>query len=87
MRRTRYIRRLWLAWMLTLWLGPGLGGCLPQGPSPIIVLPDSDQVFLGEPNQPATAPWPYVVVSRERYQQLVRYEMTFLADPKHRPVQ
>lgn len=61
-------------------------GCRVEDHDKVIVIGDSDQVFLGEPNQPATAPWPYVVLSRGRYQELVRCEMTLMADPSGRPL-
>lgn len=47
--------------------------------SRIIVLPDSEQVFLIEPNEAFTAPWPAAVLSRGRYLELVDAEMTLLS--------
>lgn len=55
-----------------------VGGCAPRS-SRIIVLPDSKQVFLIEPNEPFAAPWPAVVLSRGRYLELVGAEMELLA--------
>jgi hypothetical protein len=57
-------------------------GCLPSKPSPLIVVQDSRQVFLGEPNEPVTAPWPYVLVSRGHYQYLKRCEATVRSHPE-----
>lgn len=54
------------------------GGCA-QRSSPIIVLPDSEQVFLIEPNDPFTAPWPAAVLSRGRYLELIQAEMELTA--------
>lgn len=65
-----------LAATTLLWLALSASGCVPPKPSPVIVVPDSRAAFLGEPNQPATAPWPYVVISRWRYHELIRCEMT-----------
>ncbi len=64
---------------MMLSLGLALSGCVSPRNSPVIVVADSQQVFLGEPNQPATAPWPYVVLSRGRYHELVRCEMMLRA--------
>jgi hypothetical protein len=43
------------------------------------VLPDSEQVFLIEPNEPFAAPWPAAVLSRGRYLELVDAEMELLS--------
>jgi hypothetical protein len=67
----------WLAAMILL-AAMLSGGCAPQN-SPIIVVPDSAQVFFLGPNEPARAPWPAVIVSRGRYQELVAAEMAALS--------
>lgn len=69
--------RRWLLASLIIWPSWLIGGCAPRT-SRIIVLPDSEQVFLIEPNQPYTAPWPAAVLSRGRYMALVEAEMELL---------
>lgn len=74
-RITRRLRQaVWIALACTL-----IGGCARQN-SPPIVLPDSEQVFLIEPNEPFTAPWPAAVLSRGRYLELVDAEMELISE-------
>lgn len=53
------------------------GGCSPSGlvkPS-VFIVPSDQQVFLIEPNQPFSAPWPAAVLSRGEYMRLVEIDM------------
>ena len=77
-RRETNTRRRWLLAILIIWSGWLIGGCVPRT-SRIIVLPDSEQVFLIEPNEPFTAPWPAAVLSRGRYLELVDAEMELIS--------
>lgn len=72
------IRLLWLGAILIMHASCLIGGCVRQS-LPVIVLPDSEQVFLIEPNEPFTAPWPAAVLSRGRYLELVDAEMELLS--------
>lgn len=62
-------------WAVLIILSCLLAGGCSRPSSRIIVLPDSVQVFLIDPNAPFTAPWPAVVLSRGRYLELVRAEI------------
>lgn len=73
-RITRRLRpAVWIALACTL-----IGGCAARN-SQLIVLPDSEQVFWIEPNEPFTAPWPAAVLSRGRYLELVDAEMELIS--------
>lgn len=72
-RRKTHTRRQWLAVSLLISCVLG-GGCVPLS-SPVIVIPDSEQVIYAEPNVPVLAPWPAVIISRGRYLELVEAEM------------
>lgn len=67
----------WLLVILIIWSSCLIGGCAPRT-SRIIVLSDSEQVFLIEPNDAFRAPWPAAVLSRGRYLELVDAEMELL---------
>ena len=74
-RPGRLTNWLWFAaaaatpWLCTI------SGCAWPRNSPVIVVPDSERVIFLEPNQPAAAPWPAVILSRGRYLELIEAEM------------
>ena len=59
-----------------IWLA--CGGCAPSRPARVIYQKGDERVYYVDPNVPACAPWPAVVISRRRYLDLVRAEMVLL---------
>jgi len=73
------MRRLWPAALAMLWISTSSGCGWPRNSS-VIVVPDSGQVIFLDPNQPESAPWPAVILSRGRYLELVEAQLRMLAE-------